>query len=192
MASSSTRRMSWRVLAPIVAIAAVGLSACSNNEEPSDVVGTTPPVWTGQPAPGAEHDTDHAATATGTTSAAATAELTAALLTVSGETAGLATFGTSEGGLESFTEVENLEAGTYDIAVHETGVCEGDFVSAGDILTLETEAPVGELATVVVAQDGIGTADLVAADLTAADVDGAAVVVTNPDNGQRVACGVIG
>ncbi|PND51398.1 superoxide dismutase, partial [Rhodococcus sp. ENV425] len=39
MASSSTRRMSWRALAPIVAIAAVGLSACSNSEEPSDTPG---------------------------------------------------------------------------------------------------------------------------------------------------------
>ena len=39
--------MSWRVVAPMVAIAAVGLTACRNNEEPTDVPGTTPPVWTG-------------------------------------------------------------------------------------------------------------------------------------------------
>ncbi len=59
MAPSSTRRMTWRALAPIVAIAAVGLSACSNSEEATSVPGTTPPVWTGSPAPeGESHGSD--------------------------------------------------------------------------------------------------------------------------------------
>ena len=53
MAPSSTRRMSWRVVAPVVAIAAFGLTACSNSEEPSSVPGTTPPVWTGAADPSA-------------------------------------------------------------------------------------------------------------------------------------------
>ncbi|WP_033230768.1 hypothetical protein, partial [Streptomyces graminis] len=60
MVSSSTRRMSWRALAPIVAIAAVGLTACSNSEEASTEPGTTPPVWTGSAAPASEaHGDDH-------------------------------------------------------------------------------------------------------------------------------------
>ncbi len=52
MASSSTRRMSWRALAPIVAIAAVGLSACSNSEEPSDTPRHHPAGVDGFPRPG--------------------------------------------------------------------------------------------------------------------------------------------
>ena len=65
MASQFSRSKSWRVVTPLVAIAALGLTACSNNEEPTDVPGTTPPVWTGAPAPAGEHGesgSEHATT----------------------------------------------------------------------------------------------------------------------------------
>ncbi len=52
MASSSTRRPSWWTVAPVLAVAALGLTACSNSQESSDVKGTNPSVFTSAPAPG--------------------------------------------------------------------------------------------------------------------------------------------
>ena len=56
MAPSTTPRSATRSLrfaAPVVAVAAFGLVACGAPETPSDVPGTTPPVWTGSEDPNA-------------------------------------------------------------------------------------------------------------------------------------------
>ena len=137
MVSSSTRRMSWRALAPIVAIAAVGLTACSNNEEPTDVPGTTPPVWTGSAAPeasghgeshGSETGNAQAGAAQGGTSAGASA-LTADLKTVDGASAGTVSFAEQDGDVQVTIDVEGLAPGYHGVHVHAVGKCEPESVA---------------------------------------------------------------
>lgn len=213
MASSSTRRMTWRALAPIVAIAAVGLSACSNSEEAATTPGTTPPVWTGSPAPeGDAHGSEGAGEATGSHdsgAAAAGGSLTADLVTVSGDPAGTVAFAQDGDAVEVTIAVTGLEPGYAGVHVHDSGVCEPDsvapsggepgaFLSAGDHLQVAGHTGVpesGDLAAVVVGEDGTATATVTTTAFTLADLegeDGTAVVVHRDAAGDRVACGVIG
>jgi len=219
MASSSTRRMTWRALAPIVAIAAVGLSACSNNEEPSTTPGTTPPVWTGSPAPeGDSHGSDSHGTETtdgqatesnGSGTSGSGGSLTADLETVSGASAGTVTFTEDGDAVEVTIAVTGLDAGYAGVHVHENAACEpnsaaptggesGAFLSAGGHLQAGGHTGVpesGDLAVVVVGQDGAATATVTTTAFTLADLegeDGTSVVVHKDAEGERVACGVIG
>src|SRR5690606_30199246 len=67
MATSTTRRPSWRTVTPVLAVAVFGLAACTNSQESTDVKGTTPPVWTSSPAPlgeGGGHGGGHGAPTT--------------------------------------------------------------------------------------------------------------------------------
>ncbi|MEE2031017.1 superoxide dismutase family protein [Rhodococcus chondri] len=217
MASSSTRRMSWRALAPIVAIAAVGLSACSNNEAPSTEPGTTPPVWTASAAPQGEQSQggeSHGGATGGETgsrtggAASSGDSLTAALESVSGDSAGTVTFAEGDGGVEVTVEVEGLEPGYYGVHVHEFGVCEPDsaapaggptgaFLSAGGHLQAggNTSIPEsGDLLSLVVRGDGSSTATLTTSEFSLEDLqgeDGTSVVVHRDNAGERLACGVI-
>ncbi|MFZ2173378.1 MAG: superoxide dismutase family protein [Rhodococcus sp. (in: high G+C Gram-positive bacteria)] len=138
MASSSTRRMSWRIVTPVVAIAALALTACSNNEEPSDVPGTTPPVWTGAPAPGAGAVPGDAESGESDSSES----LTATLKNAEGNEVGTATFTQSGEHVEVTVSVKDLTPGFHGFHVHSVGKCEtnsvapsggapGNFLSAG-------------------------------------------------------------
>jgi len=200
--------MSWRALAPIVAIAAVGLTACSNNEEASTVAGTTPPVWTGSPAPesdshgGASHGSESQGGAS--TGAALTAELT----TVDGDSAGTVTFAEHEGDVEVSLAVTGLEPGYHGVHVHAVGECEtesvapsggepGAFLSAGPHLQTEGRTAVpesGDLVSLVVQEDGTATATVTTSAFTLEDLqgaDGTSVIVHEDNLGARLACGVI-
>ncbi|TCN54311.1 Cu-Zn family superoxide dismutase [Rhodococcus sp. SMB37] len=215
MAPSSTRRMTWRALAPIVAIAAVGLSACSNSEEATSVPGTTPPVWTGSPAPeGESHGSDthgseaEANASDGDGATASGTALTADLETVAGESAGTVTFAERNGNVEVTIDVEGLEPGYHGVHVHEFGVCEpesappaggepGAFLSAGGHLQAPGHTAVpesGDLLSVVVHEDGSATATVTTAEFTLEDLQGdqgTSVVVHQDNAGSRLACGVV-
>ncbi len=216
MVSSSTRRMSWRALAPIVAIAAVGLTACSNNEEPTDVPGTTPPVWTGSAAPeapatvsptAARPGNAQAGAAQGGTSAGASA-LTADLKTVDGASAGTVSFAEQDGDVQVTIDVEGLAPGYHGVHVHAVGKCEpesvaptggapGAFLSAGPHLQVEGSTSVpesGDLVSVVVHEDGTATTTVTTNAFTLEDLqgeEGTSVVVHEDNLGARQACGVI-
>ena len=218
MVSSSTRRMSWRALAPIVAIAAVGLTACSNNEEPTDVPGTTPPVWTGSAAPeSSDHGDSHgsesesgaaqAGAAQGGASAGSSA-LTADLKTVDGASAGTVSFSEQDGDVQVTIDVEGLEPGYHGVHVHAVGKCEpqsaaptggapGAFLSAGPHLQVEGSTSVpesGDLVSVVVHEDGTATTTVTTTAFILEDLqgeEGTSVVVHQDNLGARLACGVI-
>ncbi|QBJ95826.1 superoxide dismutase family protein [Rhodococcus sp. ABRD24] len=164
MASHSTRRKSWRVVTPLVAIAALGLTACSNNEEPTDVPGTTPPVWTGSPAPGgAESGSAHA-----TTTEAGTVEVQ--LKDAKGVNAGTASFAEEDGYVQITVNAQGLEPGFHGLHVHSVGKCEpnsvaptggepGNFLSAGGHFQVagRTGHPAsGDLTSLEVREDGKG------------------------------------
>ncbi len=219
MASSSTRRMSWRALAPIVAIAAVGLSACSNNEEPTDVPGTTPPIWTGSPAPeSSDHGDSHGSgSETGSNAQPGAAQggssadgstLTADLRTVEGASAGTVSFDEHDGDVEVTIDVEGLEPGYHGVHVHAVGKCEPDsaaptggapgaFLSAGPHLQVAGSTAVpesGDLVSVVVHEDGTATTTVTTTAFTLEDLQGeqgTSVVVHQDNLGARLACGVI-
>lgn len=210
MASSSTRRLSWRALAPIVAIAAVGLSACSNSEEPSDVPGTTPPVWTGSPAPAAGAHGETHETATGGAAAAGSETLTATLKTPTGEDAGTVKFVGTGDAIDVTLNLEGMPAGYRGVHVHSVGKCEtnstaptggepGNFLSAGGHLQAPGHTAIpesGDLGAFVVHEDGTATATVTTTAFTVADLQGpqgtSVVVHEETAGGARLACGVIG
>ncbi|MEV0947945.1 superoxide dismutase family protein [Rhodococcus sp. NPDC049939] len=199
MTSSSSRRMSWRIVTPMVAVAALGLAACSNSEEPSDVPGTTPPVWTGAAdpnaagvpgdAPGGSYGSDGHDVATAT------------LRDADGTDVGMATFRQDGSHVVVTATVEDQTPGFHGFHVHSVGKCEpnsvaptggpaGDFLSAGGHFQVEgyTGHPAsGDLTSLHVMSDG--TAELVTTtdaftveDLQNGDLGTAIMIHSGPDN----------
>ncbi|MCA2205554.1 superoxide dismutase family protein [Nocardia rosealba] len=177
MATSSTRRPSWRIVTPVVAVAAFGLAACTNSQESSDVKGTTPPVWTGSSAPaggGEDHGTGHPApSASGEPGAhggdhgASTGGLKAELKNSAGAGVGTATIVAEGNHLVVTVEAQGLTPGFHGLHFHQNGTCEGDFTSAGGHL-----------------QVGGATSHPASGDLTSLQVgaDGSAKLVTRTDS----------
>ncbi|MFD3703546.1 superoxide dismutase family protein [Nocardia sp. NPDC058658] len=176
MATSTTRRPSWRIVTPVLAVAALGLAACTNSQESSDVKGTTPPVWTSSAAPGGEsggHGGSHGAPATtaapghgddhGTPAAGG---LKTTLKNGAGADVGTATIAQEGGHLVVTVEAHGLTPGFHGLHFHQNGTCEGDFASAGGHL-----------------QVGAATAHPASGDLTSLQVgaDGSAKLVTQTD-----------
>lgn len=167
MASQFSRRKSWRVVTPMVAIAALGLTACSNNEEPSDVPGTTPPVWTGAPAPTGEHSESGSEHATTTSSAD---NVSVQLKDAEGAQVGTATLAETGGYVQITVNAQGLTPGFHGLHVHSVGKCEpnsvaptggepGNFLSAGGHFQVEghTGHPAsGDLTSLEVREDGKG------------------------------------
>ncbi|MBC7301277.1 MAG: superoxide dismutase family protein [Nocardia sp.] len=162
MATSTTRRPSWRIVTPVLAVAAFGLTACTNSQESSDVKGTTPPVWTSSAAPGAEsgghgapsataapgHGDDHGDVAGG---------LKTSLKNGSGAEVGTATIAQEGGHLVVTVEARGLTPGFHGLHFHQNGTCEGDFTSAGGHLQVggATSHPAsGDLTSLQVGADG--------------------------------------
>ncbi|MEV0058780.1 superoxide dismutase family protein [Nocardia sp. NPDC058379] len=174
MATSTTRRPSWRIVTPVLAVAAFGLAACSNSQESSDVKGTTPPVWTSSPAPagsGTEHGGGHGTPTTanhggGDHGAPAAGGLKTELKSGSGASVGTATFVTEGSHLVVTVEAQGLTPGFHGLHFHQNGTCEGDFTSAGGHL-----------------QVGAANAHPASGDLTSLQVgaDGTAKLVTRTD-----------
>lgn len=180
MASQFTRRKSWRVVPPLVAIAALGLTACSNSEEPSTVPGTTPPVWTGAPAPGGEHGESGSAHITTTTSDTASVQLKDA----KGTQVGTATLAETGGYVQITVDAQGLKPGFHGMHIHSVGKCEpnsvaptggepGNFLSAGGHFQVEghTGHPSsGDLTSLEVREDGKGYIVTTTSAFTLADL----------------------
>ncbi|AHH21924.1 Cu/Zn superoxide dismutase [Nocardia nova SH22a] len=166
MAPSTTRRPSWRIVTPVLAIAAFGLVACSNSQESSDVKGTTPPVWTGS------------AAAEGTSGSAEQQapsgdSVSVQLKDPAGAQVGTATIAKSGDHVEITVEAHGLQPGFHGLHVHQYGKCEanstapsggapGNFLSAGGHLQVgdpNTHPASGDLTSLEVRKDG--TAKLV-------------------------------
>ncbi|MDV7357326.1 superoxide dismutase family protein [Rhodococcus oxybenzonivorans] len=173
MASSTTRRMSWRIVTPVVAIAALGLTACSNNEEPSDVSGTTPPVWTGAADPSAADvpgDAGHGSAGGHSESGSGSETLTATFKNAEGNDVGTATFTQSGEHVEVTVSVKDQTPGFHGFHVHSVGKCEtnsvaptggapGNFLSAGGHFQVEGHSghpSSGDLTSLQILEDGTG------------------------------------
>jgi Cu-Zn family superoxide dismutase len=158
-------------VAALFAVPALALSACSPNEPVATQPGTTPPVWTGSPAPspsaGKGQNEGHAASGE---------KLTAQLKNAGGTTVATADFEFSSGFVTitvKTTGSGQLTPGFHGLHIHSVGKCEadsvaptggppGDFDSAG----AHFQAPghnghpaSGDLTSLQVRQDG--TAELV-------------------------------
>ena len=158
-------------VAALFAVPALALSACSPNEPVATQPGTTPPVWTGSPAPspsaGEGQNEGHAASGE---------KLTAQLKNAGGTTVATADFEFSSGFVTitvKTTGSGQLTPGFHCLHIHSVGKCEadsvaptggppGDFDSAG----AHFQAPghnghpaSGDLTSLQVRQDG--TAELV-------------------------------
>jgi superoxide dismutase, Cu-Zn family len=158
-------------VAALFAVPALALSACSPNEPVATQPGTTPPVWTGSPAPspsaGEGQNEGHAASGE---------KLTAQLKNAGGTTVATADFEFSSGFVTitvKTTGSGQLTPGFHGLHIHSVGKCEadsvaptggppGDFESAG----AHFQAPghsghpaSGDLTSLQVRQDG--TAELV-------------------------------
>lgn len=168
MAPSSTRRMSWRVVAPVVALAAFGLTACSNSEEPSNVPGTTPPVWTGAADPGANQSAGHGSESS---SASSSDSVTATLNGVDGGKVGTVTFAQDGDHVKISVDAKSLQPGFHGFHIHQVGKCEtnsvapsggepGNFLSAGGHFQAAGHSghpASGDLTSLQVLQDGTAT-----------------------------------
>ncbi|MFF2085220.1 superoxide dismutase family protein [Nocardia sp. NPDC058176] len=164
MATSTTRRPSWRTVTPVLAVAAFGLVACSNSQESSDVAGTTPPVWTSSPAP-AGHEGGHGSTPGGREGddhGASADGLKVELKDGSGADVGTATIVSGGNHLVVTVEAQGLTPGFHGLHFHQNGTCEGDFASAGGHLQVgpaDAHPSSGDLTSLQVIEDG--TAKLV-------------------------------
>ncbi|PKV79084.1 superoxide dismutase[Cu-Zn] [Nocardia fluminea] len=176
MATSTTRRPSWRIVTPVLAVAAFGLAACTNSQESSDVKGTTPPVWTSSAAPGGESGGHGGAAAAPSETAAPShgedpgdvaGGLKTSLKNGAGAEVGTATIVQEGGHLVVTVEARGLTPGFHGLHFHQNGTCEGDFTSAGGHL-----------------QVGGATAHPASGDLTSLQVgaDGSAKLVTRTDS----------
>ena len=175
MATSTTRRPSWRIVTPVLAVAALGLAACTNSQESSDVKGTTPPVWTSSSAPAGESEGHGGGHAASSATAApghsddhggAAGGLKAPLKNSAGAEVGTATIVQEGSHLVVTVEARGLTPGFHGLHFHQNGTCEGDFASAGGHL-----------------QVGGATAHPASGDLTSLQVgaDGSAKLVTRTD-----------
>ncbi|OZE99441.1 superoxide dismutase [Rhodococcus sp. 14-2470-1b] len=194
MASTSTARSrtirSWRIATPVVAVAAFGLVACTAPETPSDVAGTTPPVWTGH-----EDPSGHGVAAD---SPEGTVE--AEFENAAGTTVGTVSFVEEGDHLVVTVEAEGLTPGFHGLHIHTAGLCEpnsvapaggepGNFLSAGGHLQVDgrTEHPAsGDLTSLQVGEDGtamlVTTTDAVTMDDLRADGGRAVIIHEGPDN----------
>ncbi|MQY23767.1 superoxide dismutase[Cu-Zn] [Nocardia macrotermitis] len=184
MAPFTTRRPSWRIVTPVLAVAVFGLAACTNSQESSDVKGTTPPVWTGTAGPsGAANPSESAAPAGDSVSVP--------LKDPSGQEVGKATFAKSDDHLELTVDVHGLQPGFHGLHIHQVGKCEpnsvapaggnpGNFLSAGGHLQVGDAHAMpasGDLTSLEVRKDGsahlVTTTDAVTLD----QISGKALII---------------
>ncbi|MDJ0393245.1 superoxide dismutase family protein [Rhodococcus sp. G-MC3] len=188
--SSRSVIRSWRLVTPVVAVAAFGLVACSAPETPADTAGTTPAVWTGSEDSGAG----------GVAADAPEGTVEADFKDAAGRPAGTVSFVEDGDHLLVTVEAEGLTPGFHGLHVHTVGKCEtksvaptggepGDFLSAGGHLQVDgrTEHPSsGDLTSLQVGEDGtaklVTTTDAVTLDDLRADGGRAVVIHSGADN----------
>lgn len=142
----------------------------------------------------------------------------AAIKLSNGTDAGVVTLIEATAGVLLHFELKGLPPGPHSLKVHEAGVCDGDFKSAGAIYNplgakhgfLNDEGPMaGDLPNIYVAADGTAKGEVLSPFLTLSkdaeetlfDPDGSALVIyekaddyqTDPEGnaGLRIACGKI-
>lgn len=135
-----------------------------------------------------------------------------------GKDAGSVTFTEATSGVLLHFNLKGLTPGPHGVHVHETGKCEGDLTSAGNIYNplgakhgfLHDEGPMaGDLPNIYVAADGTAVAEVLSPFLTLSkeaeetlfDADKTSVVIfakaddyeSEPEGGAgaRIACGII-
>lgn len=165
-------------------------AACAPNEPVATEPGTTPPVWTGSPAPSAEagHGGGHGAEST-----AATGEtLKANLALADGTEVATAEIAFADGfatvTVQTTTEGE-LAPGFHGLHIHQVGTCEGDFTSAGGHFQAEGHSghpASGDLSSLQVRSDGsaklVTTTDAFTAEDLLAGSKTAIVIHEKADN----------
>ena len=166
MASSTLRRSSWRIAAPLVAVAALGLAGCTNSQEPSNIKGTTPPVWTGTSAPAG----NGSGVETSAPSEFGGQSITAQLHDTKGADVGQVTFTKQGDYVQIKAEVRDMQPGFHGFHIHSVGKCEtnsvaptggdpGNFLSAGGHFQKsghDSEPASGDLTSLQVRGDGTG------------------------------------
>lgn len=181
---------SWRLVTPVVAVAAFGVVACTAPETPSDVPGTTPAVWTGH-----EDPSGH-----GVAADAPEGTIESEFKNAAGATVGTVSFTSEDDHLVVTIEAEDLTPGFHGLHIHTVGACEpnsvapaggepGAFLSAGGHLQVDgrTEHPSsGDLTSLQVREDGTAslttTTDAVTLEDLRADGGRSIIIHEGPDN----------
>lgn len=184
MSVSNTRGVSLKraALAFTAVGAAVALSACSPNEEPSNVPGTTPPVVTGNQAiPGDLVNAD------GIEAPNERAIGNVSLIDLEGKTVGAATFVPAHEGVKVTLRVAGVPRGQHEVSIHAEGDCGGDtsFSGVGSVLSG------GNLPGISVGADGKGSVTQNVGTLNIGQLNGKSMVISQTDGDQQYACGVI-
>lgn len=216
--SATTRRRLTRGIAVAATAGAAGLAlaACTPDEPPTDVPGTTPSVVTGNQAPpGQLDDADGIG-------ASSQEKATATLIDAKGDDVGTATFTPSGSSVKVTVSVtKGLPAGFHGMHLHSNGTCtpgsSDAFSSAGSHLQVpgHTGHPSsGDLISINILEDGTGETVTTTDAVTLSQIVGKAIVIhEKPDNfaniptryapapdeqtlmtgdaGSRIACGVI-
>jgi len=182
-------------VAATFAVPALALSACSNPHEIASEPGTTPPVWTGSPAPASPDAGEH-----GSQSGQ---KLTADLKSPDGSTVAKAEIEFDDDYATvtvRTTQTGRLTPGFHGLHIHQIGKCEansvaptggapGDFNSAGGHFQVPGHSghpSSGDLTSLQVREDGsallVTTTDAFTAE-ELLDNDGAAIIIhEKPDN----------
>jgi len=199
---------------PVIIVCAGLIGACSSPQHATSTPGTNPAVWTGASAPGAAEAAQPAQPRAQGVAARLTGPDGAEVATAKvdfGSGYATITIATSGPG--------RLAPGFHGVHIHRVGKCEpnsvaptggapGDFLSAGELLTVPgrpAEPAAGDLTLLQVRNDGSGTLvtttdafsmqDLLTGDKTAIIINAGAENPANipaGDPGKRLACGVIG
>lgn len=199
MATDSTSGSAFRPLrfaAPIVAVAAFGLVACTAPETASTVEGTTPAVWTGSEDPNASAVEADAPDSRGSTDDMIEADFRDA----EGATVGTVSIVEEDEHLRVTVEAQDMTPGFHGLHIHTVGTCEpnsvapsggdpGNFLSAGGHLQVDgrTEHPSsGDLTSLQVGEDGtamlVTTTDMVTLDDLRADGGRSIIIHEGADN----------
>lgn len=163
---SLPHRRSVKIAAAVLFTAPVALlSACSPNEPVATTPGTTPAIWTGSPAPGAEPGSD------GSSESNSSQKLVTPLKSADGTEVATATFEFFPGYASvtvQTTGTGKLSPGFHGLHIHSVGKCEansvapaggapGDFLSAGGHFQVpghSAHPASGDLASLQVRGDG--------------------------------------
>jgi Cu-Zn family superoxide dismutase len=169
---SLSNRRSVKIAAAVLFTVPVALlSACSPNEPVATTAGTTPAIWTGSPAPGAEPGSGEG---TENNSAASEQKLVTPLKAADGTEVATATFEFFPGYAMitvQTTGTGKLAPGFHGLHIHSVGKCEansvapaggapGDFLSAGGHFQApghSAHPASGDLASLQVRGDGSAT-----------------------------------
>lgn len=196
MAPSTTRRPSWLTVTPALAVAVLGLAACTNSQESSDVQGTTPPVWTGAPEPAHGDGDGHGHGDEGGHSSSSDAKRVD-VKDAGGNTVATADIAAEGGHLVITVEATGLRPGFHGLHFHQVGRCEtnsvaptggapGDFLSAGGHLQVggaSGHPASGDLTSLQIREDGRGKLVTTTDKVTLDDLtDRALIIHAGADN----------